>query len=489
MERGSGVLLPVFSLPNAHGIGTFGLAARQFIDFLVRGEQRYWQMLPLNPTSYGDSPYQSFSAFALNPYFIDLDILVEEQLLKPSEIDDVKDGAVIDYGWLYFARFKTLRRAYERFLALSGRDKLEKFAAEQEEWLPDYAAFMVIKEIQNGDSWQEWPEEYRFYSKSLVEEVSAQHVENYWFYIFLQFEAFRQYKKLRAYAEEKKISIIGDIPIYVALDSADVWSDPDSFQLDADRRPIKVAGVPPDYFSATGQLWGNPIYDYEKMRSDGFSWWKLRTRKCAELYDVLRIDHFRGIDEYWAVPYGEETAINGEWVKGPGYELIEAVSSAAPDMQFIAEDLGLLTPSVLELKRRSGWPGMKIFEFAFDGGYDNAFLPHNYETNCVAYIGTHDNDTLQNFIATNQSQHNFMKEYLHIDRTEDIHETMIGTLMRSAADVVILNLQDLLHQDAKGRINVPGTVGTNWVYRLPASVLNDEALLEHLTALTRESGR
>lgn len=485
MQRGSGILLPIFSLPGRRGIGSFGQEAKNFVGFLARAKQKYWQLLPLNPTSYGDSPYQSFSAFALNPYFIDLDILKKQDLLQ--ELPEIADTA-IDYGNLYLERFKTLRTAYHNFVKKQRLTELASFIEKEKSWLIDYAAFMVIKKLEGGQSWQEWGEEHRFYSAALVEKIKEEFSDEFYFYVFLQYQAFAQYHDLKSYAAARGVNLIGDIPIYVALDSADVWSDPDSFQLDSSRRPIKVAGVPPDYFSVTGQLWGNPIYDYRQMSTDGFAWWKKRIKKCAELFDVLRIDHFRGIDEYWAVPASETTAINGEWIKGPGIKLIEALTEAAPKMQFIAEDLGLLTPSVVELKNKSGWPGMKILEFAFDGGYDNAFLPHNFEKNCVAYIGTHDNDTLANFLITNPGQHPFMKEYLKIDQQKDIHDTLIGVLVRSAADVVILCLQDLLKQGAEGRINIPGTLGGNWTYRLDAKTLTSE-LAEHLKKMTEEAGR
>lgn len=490
MERGSGILLPIFSLSSRYGIGTFGKESRSFVLFLEKAGQKYWQLLPLNPTSYGDSPYQSFSAFALNPYFIDLDYLLKEGLLTTDDLKVYKKGYVdkIDYGFQYSVRFKILKAAYHRAIEQGYEERLKSFLKKEDGWLSDYALFMVIKDLNGGLSWQEWSDEAKLREPRYLSKILKEHYEEYLYYVFLQYLALDQYKSLRAYAAKHHVKIIGDIPIYVALDSADCWANYNLFQLDEERRPTKVAGVPPDYFSATGQLWGNPLYDYEKLEATDFAWWKYRVKKCAELFDVLRIDHFRGIDEYWAVPYGETTAINGAWLKGPRMKLINACISAAPNMQFIAEDLGLLTDSVISLKHEAGWPGMKIYEFAFDGGYDNAFLPHNYETNCVAYIGTHDNDTLANFLKTNESQHPFMKTYLGLDDSKYIHDTMIGTLVRSNADVVILCLQDLLYEGAEGRINTPGTIGQNWIYRLKKDVLTNE-LAQHLLSLTKESNR
>ncbi len=488
MKRSCGILMPIFSLPSKYCIGSFGKESRDFINFLQKSGHSYWQLLPLNPTSYGDSPYQSFSAFALNPYFIDLDGLIKLNYLTKEDVACEQFNQYIDYGKLYIERFKLLRKAYQNALNMNIKPKLEKFIKKNKEWLNDYACFMVLKGLNDGNSWQEWSDEYRYHSAELVSKIEKNYDEEYYFWVFLQYLAFSQYLKLKSYANKHGVYIIGDIPIYVALDSSDVWSNPDLFKLDENRRPTTVAGVPPDYFSADGQLWGNPLYDYDKMSKDNYAWWRYRVKKCAELFDSLRIDHFRGIDEYWSVKSGEKTARIAEWLKGPGINLINALKEAAPTMQFIAEDLGLLTNSVIELKNQSGWPGMKVYEFAFDSGYSNAFLPHNYEKNCVAYIGTHDNDTIANFIKENPSLHGFMKEYLHIDSVDNIIDTMIGTLYRSNADLVIVTIQDILHQGGEARINTPGTLGTNWTYRLNKKVFT-KSLSEHLKALADESGR
>ena len=447
-------------------------------------------MLPLNPTSYGDSPYQSFSAFALNPYFIDLDELIRAGWLKTSDLDvlDRPYARNIDYGFIYEERFKVLTKACRCSSPELG-EALENFVAANS-WVRDYAAFMVLKGLYGGQSWQEWRPEHQAYSPTLLDSVEHSESEDYRFWVWTQYIASEQYQKLKNYVGCHGVKIVGDIPIYVALDSADVWANQELFQLDEKRRPTKVAGVPPDYFSATGQLWGNPLYDYAKMAADGFGWWKKRTEICADLFDVLRIDHFRGMEAYWAIPFGETTAVNGMWIDGPRLQLVEAIKEAGHGMDVIAEDLGFLTQAVKDLKAAAGWPGLKIYEFGFDanGDFTNDYLPHNYEKECVAYIGTHDNDTLKHFIETNQDLVPVMKRYLNLDRTEDIQETMIGSLMRSQADVVIFTMQDLLHEGGEYRFNTPGTLGVNWQYRLAEDALSD-SLAEHLKALTTESAR
>lgn len=489
MNRCCGMLMPIFSLPSKYGIGTFGKESYRFIDFLKKSGQSYWQMLPLNPTSYGDSPYQSFSAFALNPYFIDLEDLRTKGYISQEDLNSCIDaGQIIDYGKLYNERFKILLLAYQGAKKVLINSDLERFKRVNRFWLDDYALFMVIKGLNGGKSWDLWEDKYKYHDQITLEKLSITHQDEIEFWIFLQYILFKQYKKLRNYAKRKGIRIIGDIPIYVALDSSDVWSKYDLFMLDSYRQPKSVAGVPPDYFSPDGQLWGNPIYDYKKMEESGFSWWKKRIKHCSKLYDVCRIDHFRGFDEYYAIPYKEATAKNGMWLKGPGIKLIETLKKASPKMDFIAEDLGILTNTVKELKIKSGWPGMKILEFAFDSGYTNEYLPHNYEKNCVAYIGTHDNDTIANFLKENPNLHGFMKEYLRIDDDKDIIDTMIGSLLRSNADTVILTLQDLLHLGSDARINKPGTMSGNWCYRISEDMLSEE-LSMHLEKMVKESGR
>lgn len=490
MERGSGILLPIFSLKSKYGIGTFGSEAYNFVDFLEKSHQKYWQLLPLNPTSYGDSPYQSFSAFALNPYFIDLELLIKQGYITKEDAKELDKPYFrgIDYGFLYNVRFNVLKKAYHNsFDSLS--EKIRGFVAKNA-WAKEYAAFMVVKGLNDGRSWQEWSPEYQNYSRALLKKIENENKDEYNFWIWTQYIATKQYKSLKKYANKHGVKIVGDIPIYVALDSADVWTNQSVFQLDSEHRPTKVAGVPPDYFSATGQLWGNPLYDYEKMKENGFRWWKKRTEICSGLFDVLRIDHFRGMEAYWAVPYGDTTAINGSWIKGPCMDLVNAIKKAGKDMDVIAEDLGFLTQEVKDLKAEANWPGLKIYEFGFDAPLDrgNDYLPHNYEKECVAYIGTHDNDTLKHFIETKPELVPSMLEYLGLSRVEDIQETMIGSLMRSNAEVVIFTMQDLLHEGGEYRFNTPGTLGPNWQYRLDDNSLSNE-LADHLKALTLESGR
>lgn len=522
MERGSGILMHISSLPSKHGIGTFGKEARRFVRFLSHAKQKYWQILPLNPTSYGDSPYQSFSAFALNPYFIDLDLLVKEGYLEKEEVKKSKAGKnklFVDYGKLYQTRFSILKVAFVRAYPVL-KEKIDKFYKSQKHWLEDYAMFMVIKNLNDGKSWQEWPKAYRMHQKKVIESTKEENLEEYKFWIFLQYMAYTQYLKLKKYANRKKVQIIGDMPIYVALDSSDVWGNPKLFQLDRNRRPTKVAGVPPDFFSETGQLWGNPIYDYEKCKKTKYLWWRRRVKAMSKLYDLLRIDHFRGFEAYWAVPAKDNTAINGEWVKGPGIELFDACQKCYGKLQIIAEDLGVITDEVRELKKKTGFPGLKIYQFAFDdyqlclnkqteeieevnANVDeinvvfkdekerklvNCFLPHNYENNCVAYLGTHDNDVMTNFLKEHKEQIPSMLDYLKIDNPDDVLDTLIGSLMRSSADVVIFTPQDLLHQEGYTRMNTPGVASGNWQYRIDKKLLNEE-FAEHLKVMTQESNR
>lgn len=524
MEKGSGLLLHISSLPSKHGIGTFGKEAHSFIKFLVKSMQKYWQMLPLNPTSYGDSPYQSFSAFALNPYFIDLDILVKEGLLEKKEVRKIKGGSnphFVDYGKVYAERFDVLRKAYSRGYPLL-EDEIQKFYRKNRYWLEDYACFMLLKGLHGGASFQDWKRDYRLHKKSAIRKAKEEHIDEYRFWIFVQYEAFKQYRKLKAHAKRKGIRLIGDMPIYVSLDSADVWGHPKLFQLDRNRRPVKVAGVPPDFFSATGQLWGNPIYDWEKMKKTNYYWWRKRVQSAAKLFDCVRIDHFRGFESYWSVDFGEKTAVNGEWVKGPGYDLFAHLEKCTKKCQIIAEDLGVITDEVKALKAQTGFPGMKLMQFAFDdynrhlagiyyeddpnerGGADfsschtekeykeaklkNPFLPHNYEENCIAYLGTHDNDVMVHFLEEHPELKAPMKDYLQIWDDKDILDTMIGSLMRSRANVVIFSPQDLLHMDKYSRMNTPGVASGNWQFRIEKSELSDE-LAHHLAVMTVEAHR
>ena len=485
--------MPVFSLPSRYGIGSFSKSAYQFVDMLKKAGQKYWQILPLCPTSYGDSPYQSFSTYAGNPYFIDLDQLIEEKLLTRKECqacdfgDDPQD---IDYGKLYENRFKLLRKAYER--ANVGEDQeFEAYRRENAWWLDDYALFMAVKDRFDGVAWNEWAEDIRlrwsnamdYYRRELYYEIE--------FYSYLQFVFMKQWKKLKNYANINGIEIIGDIPIYVAFDSADAWANPELFQFDAENLPTAVAGCPPDGFSADGQLWGNPLYRWDYHRETGFDWWIRRIAYCSELYDVVRIDHFRGFDEYYSIPYGDTTARNGHWEKGPGIALFEAAKNRLGELNIIAEDLGYITDSVKKLVADSGFPGMKVLEFAFDSREKSDYLPYTYEKNSVVYTGTHDNETIAGWYAgLDKSDLKMCTDYMNIDRIpgKEYHWDFIRLAMLSVSDLCVIPIQDYLGLDNRARINHPSTLGTNWRWRLAKGQLS-ASLLKEIREMTRISGR
>ncbi|MBP5530238.1 MAG: 4-alpha-glucanotransferase, partial [Lachnospiraceae bacterium] len=414
--RKSGILTAVFSLPNEYGIGCFSKEAYDFVDFLAESNQKFWQILPLGPTGYGDSPYQSFSTFAGNPYYIDLQEFIDNGWLSKEECREAYDeyyesnewyqGATedernnyVDYEAQYYARFSLLRRAYERS-SIASDEGFAQFVLEESYWLNDYALYMAIKDDKRGASIYDWEKPLRLREEKAIKKAKKELAPQIGFYKFLQYFFKKQWLSLKKYANEKGVEIIGDIPIYVALDSADTWADPELFIFDEDLRPKGVAGCPPDYFSATGQLWGNPLYDWDIHKKDGYSWWLKRLKKCFELYDVVRIDHFRAFDEYYFIPFGDLTAEFGYWVPGPGYNLFKAIKKELNKPRIIAEDLGFLTPTVLKLVKRTGYPGMKVLEFAFDSAEDNDYLPHNYDKNCVVYTGTHDNDTVKGWCKT-----------------------------------------------------------------------------------------
>lgn len=469
MERASGILLPVYSLPSPGGIGTFGRAAHEFVDFLAAAGQRYWQLLPLGPTSYGDSPYQSFSAYAGNPYFIGLDRLLRDGLITEGELEAfTPKGAPdrIDYGAIYETRYKLLHCAYDRF---KGRDtaELERFESENEAWLPDYALFMAIKKRFNMRSWLEWDDDVRLRKPEAIRVCRDELSDDIGFYTFMQYLFFSEWRELRDYARSKGVLMMGDMPIYVALDSADVWANPESFQLDENLRPSEVAGVPPDYFSATGQLWGNPLYRWDYMRDTGYRWWKERMRGASRLYDTIRIDHFRGFESYWSVPSYETTAVNGKWIKGPGIDFVRALSEAVPGVDIIAEDLGYLDDSVKKLLADSGFPGMKVLEFAFDSREPSNYLPHTYPRNCVCYVGTHDNTPVMAWRHEAAGDDvNMAREYLGLNESEGFNFGMIRGGMSSVADLFVTQMQDYLGLGAESRMNTPSTLGGNWQWRL-----------------------
>ena len=492
MERASGILLPLFSLPSPYGIGTMGRAAYEFADFLHAAGQRYWQLLPLGPTGYGDSPYQSFSTYAGNPYFIDLELLAEDGLLTQAELSAREwgnDPRRVDYGAVYENRLPLLRLAKARGWQRD-RDAVAAFAAQNAAWLPDYALFMALKERFGMKPWQQWPEDIRLRRPEALKRCRAEAQEEIEFYTYVQFLFFRQWNALKAYVNGLGIRIIGDVPIYVAMDSADVWAERAMFQLDSHGFPTEVAGVPPDYFSADGQLWGNPLYDYEAMKHDGFGWWIRRIDGAARLYDVVRIDHFRGFAAYWAVPHGETTAKNGHWMPGPGMDLVGVLTGWFPNLSFIAEDLGTPAPEVTALLSVSGLPGMRVLEFAFDNPQGQSpYLPHRCIENCVYYTGTHDNAPLSTWRSEAEPEAlTFAAQYLGLNPQEGFCAGMLRSGMMTSAKLFVSQLQDWLEPEDVGRINTPGTAQGNWQFRLSPGVLSDE-LAAHIRAVTARYGR
>lgn len=479
--RKSGILMHLSSLPSSHGIGTMGEEARKFVDFLKEAGQSCWQLLPICPTSYGDSPYQSYSTFAGNPYFIDLDELKKQGFLQKEDyegIDWESEQNKVNFGAMYHKRYPILRKATEQFLKNPSKD-YEEFCAENDAWLSDYALFMTLKDVHGGLPWSEWDEKLRDHDEQALEEFTSKNKDNINFWKVLQYMFFFQWGELKTYANEKGIEIIGDLPIYVSLDSVDVWAHPELFQLDEKKIPKEVAGVPPDGFSADGQLWGNPLFDWEYMDKTDYKWWVNRIDYLCNVYDILRIDHFRGFDSYYAIPYGETTAKNGRWKEGPGMKLFNAVERAIGKKEIIAEDLGYLTPSVKKLLADSGFPGMKVMEFAFDSrdSSGNEYLPHNYVKHCVAYAGTHDNDTIMGWIAeADEADVDYAKEYLNVSDDDSFNWSMMCALWGSVAELVIVQGQDLLGLGSEARMNQPSTVGKNWTWRaLPDTFTEDLA--------------
>ncbi|MBQ8298100.1 MAG: 4-alpha-glucanotransferase [Ruminococcus sp.] len=495
MKRSAGILLSVSSLPSEYGIGCFSESAYKFVDWLREAGQTYWQILPLGPTSYGDSPYQSFSTFAGNPYFINLEEFIKDGLLTAEECSKANMGDTpdeIDYEKLYHGRFPLLRKAYSNSNIAENQDFAE--FCKENEWLEDYALFMAVKDKFGGVSWNEWDEDIRLRKASAMEKYRSELSDDIDFYKFLQYNFYSQWDKLKSYANENGIQIIGDIPIYVAFDSADTWANPELFQLDESNIPTAVAGCPPDGFAADGQLWGNPLYDWELHKSTGYKWWISRLAHCFRLYDVVRIDHFRGFDEYYSIPYGDKTAVNGHWEKGPGIELFRAAEKALGKKDVIAEDLGFMTDTVRQLVKDSGFPNMKVLEFAFDSrdtGSRNDYLPHNYDENCVAYTGTHDNQTISSWFETiSDEEREMARDYLSDRYTPDseLHISFISLIMRSKANVCIIPMQDWLGFNDTARMNTPSTVGENWKWRMTDSQLS-RTLSENIRHITEMYSR
>lgn len=474
MKRSAGILLPIFSLPSNYGIGTLGKEAYKFIDFLSKAKQSYWQILPIGQTSYGDSPYQTYSSYAGNPYFIDLDLLVEDSILDKRDLKGLNNlnKDYVDYEGLYNTRFTFLYKAF-----LNGQKRFEKEVKEflnENPFIEDYAFYMSIKEHFNMKSWIDWPDQdiRRRCAKS-IEKYKNLLKDRIEFYEFIQFLFFKQFKELKAYMNEKNIKLIGDIPIYIALDSADCWMNPECFDLDENYIPNNVAGVPPDYFTADGQLWGNPLYNYEYMKTNGYKWWIDRIGFATKIYDVIRIDHFRGFESYWAVPYGDKTARNGKWIKGPNMDLINIFKNWFHDTEFIAEDLGYLTDDVKEMLENSKLPGMKVLEFGFDSREISNHAPHAYKENSVCYVGTHDNSTIIGWLtAADTNDVKYCLKYLGLENEIDFNWHMIQTGMMSVSNLFVAQMQDYLGLDDSARINKPGSVGNNWKWRMKKDALS-----------------
>ena len=490
MSRAAGILLPITSLPSKYGIGCFSKSAYDFVDWLKQAGQTYWQILPLCPTSYGDSPYQSFSTFAGNPYFISLEALITEGVLTREECESADFGNQaddIDYEKIYNHRYTLLRKAYERSNITQNENYL-RFINENSWWLSDYALFMAVKERFGSIEWTQWAEDIRLRWGFAMDYYRKE------FQQYMQFKFFEQWYCLKRYANEKGIKIVGDIPIYVAMDSADTWAHPELFQLNEQNIPYAVAGCPPDGFSADGQLWGNPLYRWEYHKNTGYDWWVSRLAYCFHLYDVVRIDHFRGFDEYFSIPYGAESAKTGHWEKGPGIELFHCIEQRLGWHEVIAEDLGYVTDSVRRLVQESGFSGMKVLEFAFDSrdsGSANDYLPHNYIENCVAYTGTHDNETIVGwFDSITKEEQELARNYLcdHYTPKKYLYKSFISLVMGSRAKTCIIPLQDYMGRDNRSRINRPSTVGTNWRWRLTKQDLSHE-LQQEILAITKRYGR
>lgn len=488
MDRASGILLPVFSLPGKYGIGALGEEAKSFIDFLKKAEQKYWQVLPLGPSGCGNSPYSSCSTFAGNPYLIDFELLIKEKFLSEEDVKSVDWGiGDVDYDKISKNKLNVLRKAYSNFLGMKNGET-DEFAAKND-WVYDYALYMALKERFNRKPWMEWDTDIKMRETDALEYYKELLKDEIDFYIFVQYLFFRQWAGLKIYANKSGIKIIGDLPIYVAMDSVDVWASPESFLLDEQNLPIEVAGVPPDYFSENGQLWGNPLYDWDTMKEDGYGWWIRRINGAMKLFDVIRIDHFRGLASYWAVPYGEKTAVNGGWRTGPGIEFIDRLKGWFGDLNVIAEDLGILTEDVRQMLKESGFPGMKVLEFAFDSGRNSDYLPYKYDKHCVCYGGTHDNATLKEWKDWGDpAEIKYAMEYFGINEDDDFTFEIIRGGMASVADVFITQMQDYLNLGKECRTNIPGKAEGNWKWRMKTGAA-DDLLADKIAFITRLYGR
>ncbi|MFO7897129.1 MAG: 4-alpha-glucanotransferase [Candidatus Cloacimonadales bacterium] len=486
-SRAGGILLHISALPGRQGIGTLGKAAYDFIDFLAQAQIKLWQICPLGPTGFGDSPYQSFSAFAGNPLFIDLEKLREKGLLNQAESQSLNDLPTqkVDYGALIPRKKEILNLAFQRFVASS---EFDKFCTENKVWLDDFAFFMALKEHFDGICWTDWPREIKLREEEARQRYAIELAERIQYFKFVQFTFFEQWQAVRAYANERNIKILGDMPIFIAFDSADAWANKEIFYFDENCNPTLVAGVPPDYFSSTGQLWGNPLYNWEKLQEDNFSWWKLRFFFAQQMYDSIRIDHFRGFVAYWAVPAAASTAEQGSWKAASGDELFQELARELGELLIVAEDLGVITAEVTALRKKYGFPGMKVLQFAFQGGDQNPYLPHNYKKSFVAYTGTHDNDTTRGwFEKISIELKRRVCSYLNCKPTE-ICPAMLHAIWQSKADWAIAPLQDFLELGSEARFNTPGVAGGNWQWRLDSAQITPE-LTQRIRKLTIESKR
>lgn len=476
-DRSAGILLPIFSLPSKYGIGTLGSEAYKFIDFLVDAKQKYWQILPLGPTGYGDSPYQSFSSFAGNPYFIDLEKLIEAGDISKEEVENITwftNEEYVDYGLIYNGRNIILEKVFVNSYDKYSKE-VEKFIFENKFWIEEYALYMSLKKHFGMKSYIDWDDkEVRLRKVEALDKYKELLKDDIKYYIFIQFLFYKQWAELKKYANDRGVSIIGDIPIYVSLDSSDCFANPELFMLDEENIPTFIAGVPPDYFSEDGQLWGNPLYKWDVMKKDSYKWWKARIEGASKLYDVIRIDHFRGFESFYAVKYGSVNARIGEWIKGPDIDFISEIQRTFPDIKFIAEDLGVVTKELQELLIKSDLPGMKVLSFAFDSGGTNIFLPHFYTNNSVCYVGTHDNDTLVSWMqSVSQCEVDFAREYAAININENFNDAIIKLGMSSVSNLFIAQLQDYMHLGKEARINTPGTAAGNWTWRLKGQVSSE----------------
>ena len=501
-QRSSGILLHPTSLPGGFGVGDLGTEAYKFIDFLLSAAQSLWQVLPLGPTGYGDSPYACYSAFAGNTLLISPEVLVDEGLLSTTDLPEKDKREKVDFAEAHRVKEQLLRRAYQNYTRTTDtnlRSAFETFAQREAHWLEDYALFRALKDAHGGVAWNEWDSPFVRRVPSALERARDELREEVEAQMFYQFLFFRQWFALKSYCNQNGIKVVGDLPIFVAHDSADVWTSPQQFKLDKDGKPLVVAGVPPDYFSSTGQLWGNPLYDWERMLGDGFKWWIERVRATFTVVDIARVDHFRGFAACWEIPGGDQTAERGQWVEAPGKELFKTIRKTLGELPIIAEDLGVITPDVIALREEFGFPGMRILQFGFGSDTKNIDLPHNYIPNVVAYTGTHDNDTTVGWFGSVagegstrsaeqiERERTFCLNYLNT-KGEEIHWDFIRTVLASVANTAIVPVQDLLGLGTDARMNLPNSTEGNWSWRYESGVLTDE-LAERLKELTKLYGR